>query len=122
MKNVNLKVSKGQSVAIIGASGSGKSTLADVLLGLLEPQKGGIYLDGKKITEDLDHWARTIGYVPQTINLASTSIRKNVAFGEREEDIDNERKRLLILCLKELKLWREIEGFGYPVGRDRELQ
>ncbi len=91
LKNVNLKVSKGQSVAIIGASGSGKSTLADVLLGLLEPQKGGIYLDGKKITEDLDHWARTIGYVPQTINLASTSIRKNVAFGEREEDIDNER-------------------------------
>lgn len=39
----------------------------------------------------MDHWARTIGYVPQTINLASTSIRKNVAFGEREEDIDNER-------------------------------
>lgn len=91
LKDVNLKINKGQSVAIIGASGAGKSTLVDVLLGLLEPQEGAIYLDGKKITEDLDKWARTIGYVPQTINLASTSIRKNVAFGEREEDIDNDR-------------------------------
>lgn len=91
LKDVNLKINKGQSVAIIGASGAGKSTLVDVLLGLLEPQEGAIYLDGKKITEDLDKWARTIGYVPQTINLASTSIRKNVAFGEREEDISDER-------------------------------
>lgn len=91
LKNVNLTIKKGQAIAIIGESGAGKSTLVDVLLGLLVPQEGKIYMDGEEITRQPDKWANTIGYVPQSINLASTSIRKNIAFGEREEDIDDER-------------------------------
>ncbi len=88
LNHINLTIKKGQSIAIIGESGAGKSTLVDVLLGLLIPQSGAIYMDGAKITDDPDKWASTIGYVPQSINLASTSIRKNIAFGERESDID----------------------------------
>ena len=91
LENVNLTIKKGQSIAIIGESGAGKSTLIDVLLGLLLPQSGAIYMDGAIITNDPDKWASTIGYVPQTINLASTSIRKNIAFGEKEADIDINR-------------------------------
>lgn len=91
LQNVNLTIKRGQSIAIIGESGAGKSTLVDVLLGLLVPQRGAIYMDGTPITEIPDKWANTIGYVPQTINLASTSLRKNIAFGEKEEDIDIDR-------------------------------
>ena len=48
-------------------------------------------MDGEEITHQPDKWASVVGYVPQSINLASTSIRKNIAFGEKEEDIDDER-------------------------------
>ena len=93
LKNVNLKINKGQAVALIGASGAGKSTLADVLLGLLIPQEGGIYMDGVRITDIPEKWAETIGYVPQSVFLADISIKENVAFGESEEKIDDDRVR-----------------------------
>ena len=93
LRNVNLTIQKGQSVALIGASGAGKSTLADVLLGLLIPQEGGIYMDGIRITDIPEKWAETIGYVPQSVFLADISIKENVAFGESEESIDEDRVR-----------------------------
>lgn len=93
LKNVNLTIKKGQSIALIGASGAGKSTLADILLGLLIPQEGGIYMDGTKITDIPELWAETIGYVPQSVFLADISIRENVAFGENAEQIDDDRVR-----------------------------
>lgn len=64
LKDINLTIKKGQAIALIGMSGAGKSTLADVLLGLLIPQEGAIYMDGIKIT---DKWAYTVGYVPQSV-------------------------------------------------------
>ncbi len=93
LKNVNLTIKKGQSIALIGASGAGKSTLADILLGLLIPQEGGIYMDGTKITDIPELWAETIGYVPQSVFLADISIKENVAFGESAEQIDDDRVR-----------------------------
>ena len=91
LKNINLTIKKGQAVAFIGASGAGKSTLVDVLLGLLIPQEGAIYMDGTKITDIPDQWADTVGYVPQSVFLTGSSIKENVAFGERESEIDEER-------------------------------
>lgn len=91
LKNINLTIKKGQAVAFIGASGAGKSTLVDVLLGLLIPQEGAIYMDGIKITDIPDKWADTVGYVPQSLFLTDSSIKSNVAFGERESEIDDER-------------------------------
>lgn len=93
LKNVNLTIKKGQAIALIGTSGAGKSTLADILLGLLIPQEGGVYMDGDKITDIPERWAATIGYVPQSVFLADISIRENVAFGERVENIDDDRVR-----------------------------
>lgn len=93
LKNVNLTIKKGQAIALIGASGAGKSTLADVLLGLLIPQEGGIYMDGVKITDIPELWSETIGYVPQSVFLADISIKENVAFGESVERIDDDRVR-----------------------------
>ena len=91
LKNINLTINKGQAIALIGMSGAGKSTLVDVLLGLLIPQEGAIYMDGIKITDIPDKWAYTVGYVPQSVFLTDSSIKANVAFGERESEIDEER-------------------------------
>lgn len=93
LQNVHLSVKKGQAVALIGASGAGKSTLVDILLGLLVPQQGTIYMDGIKITDIPEKWSETVGYVPQAVFLSATSIKENVAFGEEESEIDIERVR-----------------------------
>jgi ABC-type multidrug transport system fused ATPase/permease subunit len=77
------------SVGIVGKSGAGKSTLMDLLLGLLQPQAGTISVDGIPITADnVTAWQRAIGYVPQHIYLADTSVVENIAFGVARESID----------------------------------
>ena len=81
----------GQSVAIVGASGAGKSTLVDLLLGLHQPSEGGIVVDGTNIADVLPQWQRSIGMVPQDVYLLDDSLRANVAFGERREEINPER-------------------------------
>ena len=91
LNSVSLSIKKGQAIAIIGASGSGKSTLVDILLGLLVPQQGGVYMDGDNINTIPDLWAKTVGYVSQTVFLNDTSVKRNVAFGEASSDIDEER-------------------------------
>lgn len=88
LEHVNLTIAKGQSVGFIGASGAGKSTLVDILLGLLVPSSGAIFMDDIKITEIPERWSKTIGYVPQTVFLLSASILENVAFGEDLCEID----------------------------------
>lgn len=117
LKNVNLSIHKGQSIALIGASGAGKSTLADVLLGLLLPEQGGIYVDDELITDIPEKWSETIGYVPQSVFLSDSDIRKNVAFGEREEDIDDER---VFEALKRAEMYEFVqqlsEGVQTKVG------
>jgi ABC-type multidrug transport system fused ATPase/permease subunit len=97
LRNINLQVKKGKSVGIIGKSGSGKSTLVDIMLGLLEPQKGGVYFDDKNIKNELSLWQKQIGYIPQDIYLLDDSIKKNITFGLKEEEID---EKILLQTLK----------------------
>ena len=89
IKNVSLKIIKGSKVGFIGATGSGKSTLIDIIMGLLEPTKGSILIDG--ITLDnysKATWQRNIAHVPQSIFLSDSSIKENIAFGVPVEKID----------------------------------
>lgn len=88
LNNINLTIKKGQAIGVIGSSGAGKSTLIDVLLGLLIPQSGHIYMDGQDIEEIPEKWSETIAYVPQSVFLCDDSIKRNVAFGETVDDID----------------------------------
>lgn len=90
LKDVSLTIHKGETAALIGSSGAGKTTLADILLGLLEPAKGSIYVDGRNVFEHMDEWHRLLGYIPQTIYLSDDTIRNNVAFGIREDEIDDQ--------------------------------
>lgn len=87
--DVSFSINRGETVALIGSSGAGKTTLADILLGLLQPVRGAILVDGKDIYENMDAWHRMLGYIPQTIYLSDDTIRNNIAFGIRSEDIDD---------------------------------
>lgn len=91
IRNVNLTIPKNHSIAFIGESGAGKTTLIDVILGLLEPQKGTIKADGKNVFDNIRAWQRNIGYIPQFIYLTDDTIRNNICFGIPEDQIDEER-------------------------------
>jgi ABC-type bacteriocin/lantibiotic exporter with double-glycine peptidase domain len=89
IKNVNLKIGKGETIAFFGRSGSGKSTLADLIMGLLPAVQGNVKIDGTLLDERSKMtWFRKIGYVPQELFLTDTDIRENIAFGIKKEDID----------------------------------
>ena len=97
----NLTIPVGASVGIVGTSGAGKSTVVDILLGLLEVKSGKILADGKDVNENYRAWLKNVGYIPQMIFMLDDTIRKNVAFGVPEEEIDEER---LWEVLKEAQL------------------
>lgn len=90
LKDIQLKIKAKSSIGIIGSSGAGKTTLVDVLLGLLEPEKGHIRLDGRDITTLGNQWNQNIGYVPQSVYLIDEDIRANIAFGIPKEEIKDE--------------------------------
>ena len=89
LKDVNLVIRKGESIALIGASGAGKTTLADILLGLLIPEKGDILIDGKSILHSTEEWGKMIGFVSQAFYLNDDTIRNNIAFGVDKKEIDD---------------------------------
>ena len=91
LKGAGFVINKGESIALIGPSGAGKTTMADVILGLLKPQKGNVFLDGKDVYGHPVAWSKIIGYVPQAVYLTDDTIRSNVAFGIAEDEIDDER-------------------------------
>ena len=92
VKDVNLEIARGSTVALIGRTGSGKSTLADLLMGLIEPTSGQILVNGVAITEHTRRrWWCSIAHVPQAIFLADTSIARNIAFGSHADAIDQPR-------------------------------
>ena len=85
---VNMSIPVNSVIGLVGSSGSGKSTLIDLLLGLLTPQQGGIYVDDVRITADNKRaWQDLLGFVPQSIFLSEGSIAENIAFGIPAKDI-----------------------------------
>lgn len=94
---VSLTIPRGACAGLIGPSGAGKTTLMDLIMGLLEPSEGGVFVDGRDVRENLDAWQRTLGYVPQDVYILDDSIRRNVTFGLSGEDSDD------------AKIWQALE-------------
>jgi ATP-binding cassette subfamily C protein len=88
LKDVNMSIPKGSSVGIVGTTGAGKSTVIDILLGLFEPTKGQVCVDGTDISDRITSWQSLLGYIPQDIFLLDNSIKRNIALGVYDEDID----------------------------------
>ena len=91
---MNFTIKANTTVGFVGTTGSGKSTTADILLGLLAPQKGQIYVDEQRLEgERLNRWQQSIAHVPQSIFLADATIAENIAFGIPSQKIDIDRVR-----------------------------
>ncbi len=88
VRNVSIDIPKGHAVAFVGPSGAGKTTIVDIILGLLEPTSGTIKVDNIDIQSNIKGWMLNLGYIPQSIYLMDTSMKRNVAFGIPEEQID----------------------------------
>ncbi len=95
--HADMEIPIGASVGIVGVTGAGKTTIVDILLGLLQMESGRILADGTDVSENYAGWLKNIGYIPQTIFMIDDSIRRNVAFGVPEEEIDD------------AKVWRALE-------------
>jgi len=91
LRDVCLSIPPKQSVAFIGSSGAGKTTLADLILGVISPQSGGVYYNGKSIHHNFKEWSKQVGYIPQQIYMLDETIRENVAFGINRENINEEK-------------------------------
>ena len=107
LQNTNVVVRKGETVGFIGPSGAGKSTLVDVILGLLPPTSGELLIDGVDMYKNNLEWQSTIGYVAQSIYLIDDTIRRNVAFGIAEHEIDDVA---LERALRSAQLWDFVDG------------
>ncbi len=89
--HASMTIPVGKSVGIVGTSGAGKTTIVNIMLGLLDIEEGRILADGVDVRSNYRRWLKNIGYIPQTIFMLDTSIRKNVAFGIPDEEIDDEK-------------------------------
>ena len=112
----NMEIPIGKSVGIVGTSGAGKTTIVDILLGLLQIQSGQILADGVEVREHYQSFLKNIGYIPQTIFMIDSTIRKNVAFGVADEDIDDAK---VWRALQEAQLDEFVRGL--PDGLDTSI-
>ena len=119
LDSLNLSISAGSKIGIVGKTGAGKTTLIDVILGLLEPKSGHLAIDGVRLsTSNIRGWQNNVGYVPQEIILNDASIEENIAYGVPKEHVDTDR---VMTCAKLAQLddfvSRETkDGYGTFVG------
>ncbi|MBI0425358.1 ABC transporter ATP-binding protein [Psychrobacter sp. NG27] len=115
---VSMSIPVNSVIGLVGSSGSGKSTLIDLLLGLLTPQQGSLYVDDVRINSNNKRaWQDLLGFVPQSIFLSEGSIAENIAFGIPARDISLEQvdKALTLANLNEL-VEQLPEGINTKVG------
>jgi ATP-binding cassette subfamily B protein len=117
-RNLNLKIAKGSRVGFVGATGSGKSTLADVIMGLLYPTEGTVFVDDVAVRqENTRAWQINISHVPQVVYLSDASIAENIAFGLPTKLVDMQRVKRVAeqaQIAKTIDSWRN--GYKTIVG------
>lgn len=118
LHKVSISIPVNHVIGIVGSSGSGKSTLIDIILGLLPPQSGRIYIDDTLVTKDnIRGWQNNLGFVPQSIFLSEGSIAENIAFGIPANEINYDQVMKAISLAHLTELVEELpEGINTKVG------
>ena len=121
IKNINFNLKYGEMIGLMGANGSGKSTTVDLIMGLLKPTSGKIFVDGNdlhdiKSNNRINSWRSLIAHVPQNVFISSSTVRDNIAFGMSNEIVDEER---IILAAKQSFSYDFIKKL--PLGFDTKL-
>ena len=116
LNGISLTIDSGQSLAIVGPSGAGKTTLIDVLLGVLPPDHGQIFVSDKLPLDAISEWPGAMAYVPQDVLIARGSIRKNVALGFPIEVASDE---LVWRAIRDAQLEDFVKSL--PEGLDSEV-
>lgn len=116
LSNISLRIRAGERIAILGQVGSGKSTLEKLILGLYRPQEGSVLIDGVHIEQiDPAELRRSIGYVPQDIQLLSGSVYDNITLGHERPGNDALWQAIHVSGLKRL-VGEQADGLSMPVG------
>jgi ATP-binding cassette subfamily C protein len=116
LDEVDLTIRRGESVAVVGSTGSGKSSIIRLLVGLLRPDRGRITVDGAGLEDVLPSWRRRLGYVPQDVHLIEDTLRRNVAFGFDDAEID---ETAVLRALQRARLGEVVDGL--PQGLDSSV-
>lgn len=107
LKNINVKIKKGEAIGFMGPSGSGKTTLMNLMLGFWKPKEGTFKVDDTVLDEsNLKAWHKLVGYVQQEVYLLDATLAENVAFGMPAEKIDHAH---LEHVLKKTSLWDMVQ-------------
>jgi ATP-binding cassette subfamily C protein len=119
MSGLNLRIDKGEMVALVGASGGGKSTLVDLLLGIIEPTSGSVLISGALPRQTITRFPKAISYLPQSISLIDGSVRENVCLGFPLEEF-SDKQIWNVLDLANLKHFVEnLEGgLNFQIGEN----
>ena len=112
LENINLEIKKNSFLGISGESGSGKSTLIDLIMGIVRPDNGTIEVDGLSISSSIKEWQKKLGYVSQNIYLLPDTIKKNIAFGLPEDQIDN---NLINEVIKKTSLKKFVDSLEFGI-------
>ena len=106
---IDLEIHKGEKIGIVGITGGGKSTLIDLILGLLNPIAGEIYIDKNNINQVKSSWQKMISHVPQDVYYSDDSFAQNIAFGSKLDLINN---------AKLIKASKDAQIFDYIMQQD----
>jgi ABC-type multidrug transport system fused ATPase/permease subunit len=117
LSKVDLKITSGQSIAIVGPSGAGKTTLVDLILGILNPDYGSISVSTVAPIDAIAKWPGALAYVPQDVVILNGSIRENVALGFPPSVASNEQVKIALSIAHLLDFTDELaDGIDTQVG------
>jgi len=123
LNNINLSLMRGDKIGIVGLTGSGKSTFLDLLLGLLTPSEGKIFIDNQKLgLSNMNRWQKMISHVPQHIFLNDISICENIAFGIDKADINFEKIKNILKIVRADKFVNNLKDGLYTMVGEEGIQ